>query len=111
MSARDVLHTFAARLAPTDAGTSPLGPFQVQALLLSSRVPEVKTLAQEVLRLQRLIARVDLFFATARRSGLPDSLDITSRNLAYGLIAALAEELAAAPAELAADPDRSERYC
>jgi len=27
--------------------------------------------------LQRLIARVDLFFATARRSGLPDSLEET----------------------------------
>jgi len=77
MSARDVLHTFAARLVPPDARSSSLGPSQVQALLLSSRVPEVKTLAQEVLRLQRLIARVDLFFATARRSGLPDSLEET----------------------------------
>ena len=50
MSARDVLHTFAARLGPPDARASSLGPSQVQALLLSSRVPEVKTLAQEVLR-------------------------------------------------------------
>ena len=65
----------------------------VRDLLLHSAAPKVKELAREVLRFQRLIKRVDSFLTTARPTVLSESLDITSRTLARGLIAAIAQEL------------------
>jgi hypothetical protein len=64
----------------------------VRDLLLHSAAPKVKELAREVLRFQRLIKRVDSFLTTARPTVLSESLDITSRTLARGLIAAIAQE-------------------
>jgi len=95
MGARSVLHNDRSGSTPgSPVAELPkaLAPAQVRSLLLYSTAPEARTLAQEVLRLHRLIMRVELFLTTARRSGLPETLDITSRNLASGLITALAQE-------------------
>jgi hypothetical protein len=100
MSARDDPNHFGAPPTLThDGALGSLDPASVRSLLRSSRLPEVRMLAQEVLRLQRLVERMELFFSTARRSGLPNVLDVTSRNLAAGLMDSISQEPAVRSAE------------